>query len=96
MNGFFAEIAKTNRAYCAARGLSAAELYGTEPNAAEVETSRLIAQGVPAEFASFRPRKAKHLKHWPRTGIQQLGYIEEHMQQGCYLPGRFNRKGGAS
>lgn len=47
----FAEIARTNAAYCAAHGLSGAELYGTAPNEAELETHRLIASGVPAEAA---------------------------------------------
>lgn len=47
----FAEIARTNAAYCAARGLSGAELYGTPPNAEEFEVSRLIGLGVPAEAA---------------------------------------------
>lgn len=80
----FSEISRTNAAYCAARGLSAADLYGTPPNEAEIETHELIAAGVPAEAASFQPRKAKHLKFYPRTGVQQLGYIEEHLRQcGC-------------
>ena len=84
MNGFFQEISRTNAAYCASRGLSAAELYGTPINEAELDTHRNIAAGVPAEAASFCPRKAKHLKFWPRTGVQQLGYIEEHLRQcGC-------------
>lgn len=48
---FFAELSAANRAHCAALGLSAAELYGTEPNAAEVEIHDLIAAGVPAEAA---------------------------------------------
>lgn len=47
----FAEIARTNAAYCAAHGLSAAEAYGIPPNAAEFETSHLIDMGVPAEAA---------------------------------------------
>lgn len=81
---FFAEIAATNAAYCHAHGLTAAELYGTPINEAELETHRNIAAGVPAEAASFHPRKAKHMKFWPRTGVQELGYIEEHLRQcGC-------------
>ena len=80
----FAEITRTNAAYCAAQGFSTAELYGTPINAEEYETHRLIAAGVPAEAASFRARKAKHQKFYPRTGVQQLGYIEEHLRQcGC-------------
>lgn len=82
----FSEISRTNAAYCAAHGLSAAELYGTEPNADEIEVHDLIESGVPAEAAIpvFRPRKAKHLLYWPRTGVQELGYIEDHMRQcGC-------------
>ena len=82
----FAEIARTNAAYCAAHGLSGAELYGTPINAEEYETHKLIAAGVPSEAAipKFRPRKAKHLRYWPRTPIQQLGYIEAFLQQcGC-------------
>lgn len=35
----FAEIARTNTAYCHAHGMSAAELYGTPPNEAERETA---------------------------------------------------------
>lgn len=86
MNQFFQAIQSTNRAYCAAHGLSGAELYGTPINAEEFETHKLIASGVPAEAAipKFRARKAKHLRHWPRTGVQQLGYIEEYIKQcGC-------------
>lgn len=82
----FSEIAAVNRAHCAALGLSAADLYGTAPNAAEFEVHDLIKAGVPAEAAvpAFRPRKAKHLRFWPRTGVQELGYIEEHLRQcGC-------------
>lgn len=51
MNPFFQSVADANRARCAVLGLSAAELYGTEPNAAEIEVSRLIGLGVPAEAA---------------------------------------------
>ena len=36
---FFTELNATNRAHCAAHGFSAAELYGTAPNADEYETS---------------------------------------------------------
>lgn len=84
----FHEIANTNRAYCAARGMATAEMYGTEPNRAEFETHRLIAAGVPSESAAplFRARKAKHLKYWPRTPMQRIGYIEEQIKQGCYRP----------
>jgi hypothetical protein len=35
----WAELNRTNRAYCASLGLSAGELYGTPPNEAEIETS---------------------------------------------------------
>lgn len=86
MNPFFQAIQSTNRAYCAAHGLSAAKVYGTPINAEEFETHKLIASGVPSEAAipKFRARKAKHLRHWPRTPIQQLGYVEEHIKQcGC-------------
>lgn len=86
VNPFFQAIQSANRAHCAALGLSAAELYGTEPNAAEIEVHDLIESGVPAEAAvpAFRPRKAKHLRFWPRTGVQELGYIEAFLQQcGC-------------
>ena len=48
---FFAEISRTNAAYCAAHGLSVGEAYGVPPNEAEVETHDLIAAGVPAEAA---------------------------------------------
>lgn len=82
MNPFFQSIAEANRAHCATLGLSAAELYGTAPSAEEIEVHDLIEAGVPAE-AAFRPRKAKHLKHWPRSPIQRLGYIEERIKQGC-------------
>lgn len=96
----FQEISRTNAAYCASMGLSTAELYGTEPNAAEVEVHELIEAGVPAEAAVFHPRKAKHLKHWPRTGVQQLGYVEEHLRQcGCTPrdnPECHKAKGGAA
>lgn len=51
MNPFFQSLNDANRVQCARLGLSAAELYGTEPNAAEVETHDLIAAGVPAEAA---------------------------------------------
>lgn len=83
---FFEELNRVNAAYCASRGLAAAELYGTPPNEAEFETSRLIAAGVPSEAATpvFKAHKAKHLKYWPRTPFQRLGYIEAQMQQGCY------------
>lgn len=50
----FAEISRTNAAYCAARGLSGAELYGTPPNAEEFEVHHLISLGVPAEAATPR------------------------------------------
>lgn len=81
---FFTELSRTNAVYCAAHGLSTAELYGTAPNVAEIETHNLIEAGVPAEAVQFRPRKAKHLRFWPRTPIQRLGYIEEHIRQcGC-------------
>lgn len=93
----FAEIERTNLAYCESLGLpsdaytrplAVAEVYGTPPNAAEIETHNLIEAGVPAEAAIpvFRPRKAKYLKYWPRTPIQQLGYVEEQIKQGCYQP----------
>ena len=51
VNPFFQAIQSTNLAYCAAHGLSAAEIYGTPPNADEIETHLLIAAGVPAEAA---------------------------------------------
>lgn len=86
MNQFFKEVAITTRAHCAAHGFCTAELYGTPINAEELETHRLIAAGVPAEAASFQPRKAKHMKYWPRTGIEQLGYVEEHLRQCCCTP----------
>ena len=52
----FAEIARTNGAWCESHGLPNAylsdeEANGPPPNAAELETSRLIAHGVPAEAA---------------------------------------------
>lgn len=85
---FFAELSATTRAHCAAHGFTSAELYGTTPNADELAVSHLIDMGVPAEAAIpvFRPRKAKYLKYWPRTPIQQLGYVEEQIKQGCYQP----------
>lgn len=88
MNPFFQAIQSANRAHCAALGLSAAELYGTPPNAEEFETHKLIASGVPAEatIPKFRALKAKHLRHWPRTPFQRLGWIEAHIHQGCYRP----------
>lgn len=97
MNPFFQSVADANRAYCAALGLSAAELYGTAPNAEEFEVHRQIKSGVRAEDAQpvFRARKAKHLKYWPRTGIQQLGFIEEQMRQRCYtFPDTFTDRDG--
>lgn len=85
----FDEITLTNRAYCSARGIASSELYGTPPNEAELAVSHLIDMGVPAEAAvpAFRPRKAKHLKYWPRTPFQRIGYIEEQIKQGCYQGG---------
>ena len=50
----FSEISRTNAAYCAAHGLSGAELYGTPPNRSEIEVHDLIAAGVPAESAPGR------------------------------------------
>jgi len=87
---FFTELSATNRAHCAAHGFSSAELYGTPPNSEEITVHNLIASGVPSEAAQFRPRKAKHMLFWPRTGIQQLGYIEEHIRQ-CGCTPRENR-----
>lgn len=84
----FDELNRVNATYCAAHGMAAVELYGTEPNRAEFETHRLIASGVPSESATplFRARKAKHLKYWPRTQMERIGYIEEQIKQGCYRP----------
>lgn len=45
----FDELNQANRTYCMAHGLSSAELYGTEPNQAELDTHRLIQAGVPAD-----------------------------------------------
>lgn len=40
------------------------------------------AHGINA--TEFKPRKLKHGAHYPRTGFQKLGYIEEHLRQtGC-------------
>ena len=80
----FAEITRTNALYYAAHGINATELYGTAPNADEYEVHASMAAGVPAELAEFKPRKLKHGAHYPRTGFQKLGYIEEHLRQtGC-------------
>ena len=82
----FQEIARTNRAHCAAHGFSAAELYGTPPSAEEYETSlnvtlaRLNAMG-PLKGMSGRttPRPvaphavveyARPVSMWERTNIQ--------------------------
>ena len=40
---FFTELNATNRAHCAAHGFSSGELYGTEPTAAEYETSLVVS-----------------------------------------------------
>lgn len=45
----FDELNQANRAYCLAHGFSTAELYGIEPNQAELDTHKLIQAGVPAE-----------------------------------------------
>lgn len=62
MNPFFQSIADANRAQCARLGLSAADLYGTPPSAAEVEVHCLIQSGVPAEAAQilFARQEAEH------------------------------------
>lgn len=48
------------------------------------------ANGLSADLYApkpvFKVKKAKHLKHWPRTPLQQLEYIEEQIKQGCYQP----------
>lgn len=84
----FAEIANTNRAYCAAHGLSACELYGTPINAAEVETSRLIGQGVPAESAgSFLDRMESDGLRIRKIVVRQQRDIR--LRNRNYAPGRF-------
>lgn len=97
MNAFFREVAATNRAHCHAQGiatpaydrqLSDDERNGRALSEPELERALVIdldlARAVAEETIKFRPRKAKHLKHWPRTPIQQLGYIEEHIRTcGC-------------
>ena len=84
----FAEISRTNAAYCSARGLSAAELYGTEPNEAEVETSRLIRQGVPAESAgSFLDRIKDDDLRIRKIVVRQQRAIR--LRNRNYAPGRF-------
>ena len=84
----FAEIATTNRAYCHAHGLSAAELYGTAPNSAEVETSRLIAAGVPAESAgSFLDRMESDGMRIRKIVVRQQRAIR--LRNRGYAPGRF-------
>lgn len=85
MNPFFQSINDANRVQCARLGLSADELYGASPTVEEFAVHKMIKAGVPAEAAEpvFRASKAKHLKHWPRTPIQRLGYIEARIKQGC-------------
>lgn len=87
----FAEISRTNAAYCAARGLSAAELYGTEPNAAELETHELIAAGVPAQSAavslSFEERMRAERLRLRKIVVRQQRDIR--LRNRNYAPGRF-------
>lgn len=82
----FSEIATTNRAYCAAHGLSAAEAYGTAPNAAEIKTHELIASGVPAEAADQYALRADDLR------IRQILVHQQRtirLRNRNYAPGRF-------
>ena len=87
----FDEINHTNRAYCASMGLSAAELYGTKPNQAEVETHELIAAGVPAQSAavplSFEERMRAEQLRMRKIVVRQQRDIR--LRNRNYAPGRF-------
>lgn len=83
----FTELSQVNRAYCASLGLAAAELYGTAPNSAEVETSRLIAAGVPAESAgSFLDRMESEGLRIRKIVVRQQRAIR--LRNARYAPGR--------
>lgn len=87
MNAFFDAITTTNRAYCAARGMSAGELYGTPPNVAELETHRLMAAGVSAD-PYFESVKADRLRL--RKLVVKL-QRKIRLRNIGYAPGRFKR-----
>lgn len=85
----FQEIATTNAAYCAARGLSAVELYGTAPNEAELETHRLIASGVPAESAGMFSQDRMEAERLRLRKIVVRQQRDIRLRNRGYAPGRF-------
>ena len=99
----FHEIARTNAAYCASLGFSVDEIYGIQPNDAELETHRLIAAGVPAHAAGMFSQdriEAERLRLRKLVVRQQR---DIRLRNRSYAPGRFmrlviaerNLKGGA-
>lgn len=85
----FQEITRTNRAYCQAHGLSAAELYGTAPNESELETHRLIASGVPAEAAGMFSQDRMEAERLRLRKIVVRQQRDIRLRNRNYAPGRF-------
>lgn len=89
MMGFFDELTRMNVAWCESHGLSVGEAYGTKPNIAELETSRLIACGVPSESAGmFAAGRMDAERIRVRRIVVRL-QRESRLRNRNYAPGKF-------